>query len=191
MRIPTARALSILGHPALLIPVAVASSASARMATTVQLRDAVLACVFVAVVTMAFSVYKVRRGLWGHVDASQVAERSQLNVFLVALLWGAAAALHWLGQPRAVVAGLGLSGLIVAVAYAARSCLKISLHAAFAVYAAGIAWPALWMSAAIALLTIGVAWSRVVLQRHTLAEVLVGVALGAAAAGVLHWVLRF
>jgi membrane-associated phospholipid phosphatase len=191
MRLPTARAFSILGHPAVLMPLAVAASARAQMASAGQIRNAVLACVAVAVATLVFSALKVRRGQWAHIDASQLAERSQLNVFLVALLWGAAAALHWLGQPRVVVAGLGLSGLIVAVAYAARSGLKISLHAAFAVYAAGIAWPAPWMSAAIALLAIGVAWSRVVLQRHTLAEVLVGAALGAAAAGVLHWVLRF
>jgi membrane-associated phospholipid phosphatase len=191
MLLPLARALSILGHPALLIPVAVASSASARMASAMQVRDAVLVCVLIAVVTMAFSVYKVRRGLWGHVDASSAAERRELNVFLALLLLSAAGVLHWLGQPRTVVMGLGLSGVMVVVALAARGCLKISLHAAFAVYAAGIAWPALWMSAAIALLAIGVAWSRVVLQRHTLAEVLVGAALGAAAAGVLHWVVRF
>jgi membrane-associated phospholipid phosphatase len=187
LNLPTARALSILGHPALLIPVAVASSASAQMASAVQVRDAVLACVFVALATMAFSIYKVRRGLWGHVDASGVAERRELNVFLAALLLGAAGVLHWLGQPRAVVMGLGLSGAMVVVAWAARGWLKISLHAAFAVYAAGIAWPALLVSAAIALLAVGVAWSRVVLRRHTVAEVLVGAVLGAVAAGALHW----
>jgi membrane-associated phospholipid phosphatase len=189
MHYATARALSIIGHPALLIPIAVAASASARMASAVQVRDAVLTCVFVALATMAFSVYMVRRGMWGHVDASGVAERRELNVFLAALLLGAAGALHWLGQPRAVVMGLGLSGAMVVVAWAARGWLKISLHAAFAVYAAGIAWPALLVSAAIALLAVGVAWSRVVLRRHTVAEVLVGAVLGAVAAGALHrWV---
>jgi membrane-associated phospholipid phosphatase len=183
----TARALSIIGHPALLIPIAVAESASARTASTAQMRDAMFACVWVAVVTMVFSVYKVRRGLWVHVDACGVDERRELNVFLAVLLLGAAGALHWLGQPRAVVMGLGLCGAMVVVALAARGWLKISLHAAFAVYAAGIAWPALWISAAIALLAIGVAWSRVVLQRHTVTEVLVGALLGALATGVVHW----
>ncbi len=190
MRLPIARAFSILGHPAVLMPLAVVASARAQMATAGQIRYAVLACIAVALATLVFSALKVRRGQWVHIDASQAAERSQLNVFLVVLLWGAAAVLHWLGQPRAVVAGLGLSGVIVAVAFAARSGLKTSLHAAFAVYAAGIAWPALWMVATITLLAIGVAWSRIVLQRHTVAEVLVGATLGTVAAGVLQSVLR-
>ncbi len=189
MRLHAARTLSILGHPALLMPLAVAASASARAASAAQTRNAVLACVVVAVVTLAFSVYKVRRRQWAHVDASQVAERKQLNVFLVALLWGLAAALHWLGQPGALVVGLGLSGVIVLLALAARGWLKTSLHAAFAVYAAGVAWPALAVSVVMAVLAIGVAWSRVVLQRHTQAEVALGAVLGAGAAGALHWLV--
>jgi hypothetical protein len=41
---PAARALSILGHPAVLVPLAVAASAHAQMASTGQIRNAVLEC---------------------------------------------------------------------------------------------------------------------------------------------------
>ncbi len=70
---------------------------------------------------------------------------------------------------------------MVAVAQLARQWLKLSLHAAFGAFAVGLAWPEGLAVAGLALLAAGVAWSRLVLRRHTRAEVWAGLALGAIA----------
>ncbi len=143
-----------------------------------------------AVIVGLYSLWQVRAGHWVHVDASQPRERHQLNLFLAGLL-GAAAVLLWaMGQSPAVASGPLLAALLVLLTHALRRRLKVSLHAAFALFAAAMVWPHALGTLAIGLLAIGVAWSRLVLRRHTLAEVLVGLLLGAACGAALHVLLR-
>ena len=68
--------------------------------------------------------------------------------------------------------------------------LKVSLHAAFAVFAAALVWPGVASVSLMLALAAGVAWSRLVLQRHTLAEVVVGLLLGSASGLVLNLAVR-
>lgn len=184
--IAAARALSIVGHPAVLMPVAVAAAASGPGAPPQLLRVALGTAVAVAVIVGLYSLWQVRRGRWAHVDASHPAERSQLNLVLAGLLCAAAALLWALGQPPAVAAGPLLAALLVLLTHALRRWLKVSLHAAFALFAAALVWPHLPGTLAIAALALGVAWSRLVLHRHTLAEVLTGLLFGAAFGAALR-----
>ena len=146
-----------------------------------MLQAAAIASGAVAVGVGIYSVRQVRSGRWQHIDASLPRERGQLNLFLVLLLSGMAAVLVWTGQPRLLAQGLGLGAVVVAVAQLARQWLKLSLHAAFGAFAVGLAWPEVLAVAGLALLAAGVAWSRLVLRRHTRAEVWAGLALGAIA----------
>ena len=175
-----ARALSIVGHPALLMPAAVAVAASGADAPPRLLPVALGTAVAVAVVVGLYSLWQVRAGRWAHVDASQPRERHQLNLFLAALLGGAAVLLWTAGQPPPVALGPLLAAGLVLLAHALRRWLKVSLHAAFAVFAAALVWPHLGLTLGLALLAVGVAWSRLALQRHTRAEVLLGLLFGAA-----------
>ena len=184
--IATARALSIVGHPAVLMPVAVAAAASGPGAPPQLMRVALSTAVVVAVIVGLYSLWQVRRGHWAHVDASHPAERSQLNLVLAGLLCAAAGLLWALGQPPAVAAGPLLAALLVLLTHALRRWLKVSLHAAFALFAAALVWPHLPGTLAIGALALGVAWSRLVLRRHTLAEVLTGLWLGAAFGAALR-----
>ncbi len=184
--IATARALSIVGHPAVLMPVAVSAAASGPGAPPQLLRVALGTAVAVAVIVGLYSLWQVHRGRWAHVDASHPAERSQLNLVLAGLLCAAAGLLSALGQPPAVAAGPLLAALLVLLTHALRRWLKVSLHAAFALFAAALVWPHLPGTLAIGALALGVAWSRLVLRRHTLAEVLTGLWLGAAFGAALR-----
>jgi len=65
----------------------------------------------------------------------------------------------------------------------------VSLHAAFAVFAVALVWPQLAPTLATAALAAGVGWSRLVLGRHTLAEVLLGLLFGAAGGAAMRAVL--
>jgi hypothetical protein len=186
--IGAARALSVLGHPALLMPVALLLAGHGAQAPPRLIWTALYTALAVAVFVGAFSLWQVKRGRWAHVDASQPHERRQLNRLLLLLLGGAAALLWALGEPPALAAGPLLAALLVLLAHLLRRWLKVSLHAAFAVLAVALVWPALPATPALALLASGVAWSRRVLGRHTRAEVLLGLLLGGAVgAGLQAW----
>jgi len=174
-----ARMLSIVGHPALLMPAAVTVGASRADSAPRLLPVALATAIAVALIVGLYSLWQVRAGRWLHVDASQPAERRQLNLFLAALLGGAAALLAVLGQPLPVVLGPVLAALLVLLTHLLRHWLKVSLHAAFAVFACAMVWPHPLPTLAAAMLAAGVAWSRLALRRHTGPEVLLGLLLGA------------
>lgn len=85
--------------------------------------------------------------------------------------------------------GLALSGAVVVFASLLRHWLKLSLHAAFAVFAAALLWPSLVPVLLALALVAGVAWSRLVLRRHSCQEVLVGLLTGAAAGVGFHFLV--
>lgn len=176
-----ARALSVIGHPALLMPAAVAGSAAVNGAPPRVLQLGLAASVAVAVLVILYSLAQVRARRWSHVDASVPRERRQLNLVLCMLLFGAAGLLWWSGQPRLLPLGLGLGGAMVVAALLLRRWLKLSLHTAFAVFAAALWWPNAGGAAIVLLLAAAVSWSRLALRRHTGAEVAAGMLAGAAA----------
>ena len=180
-RTVAAQALSLLGHPALVMPGAVAVAALNRNAPSGVLQVALASAGVVAASVIVCSLVQVRAGRWSHVDASAPQERRQLNLFLALLLLGVAGLLWWSGQPWPLVLGLGVAGALVVVAHLLRRWLKLSLHACFAVFAAGLLWPSVVGTLLALALAGGVAWSRLVLGRHTPLEVAVGLTAGAVA----------
>jgi len=181
-----AQALSIAGHPALLMPLAVPLAAQARGAPPEVVRLGAAAALAVAVLVAVYSAWQVRQGRWRHVDASVPAERRQLNGFLLAVLAAGVVGLGGGAGAPVPAAGLAAAGAVVVVAQLLRRWMKASLHVAYGALAAALAWP-LWPAVAgLGLLVAGVAWSRRVLGRHTRAEVLVGGLLGALAGAVFN-----
>lgn len=168
----------MIGHPALLMPSAVVWSASANDAPSDVIHAAAGTSVLIAVIVAAYCAIQVRSRRWSHVDASVPRERSQLNLFLSTLLFGSAALLWMDGQPRSVVAGLLLGGAVVVAAHLVRRRHKISLHAAFAVFAVALLWPHAVAVGIGLVLAAGVSWSRLALERHTPREVALGLLLG-------------
>jgi hypothetical protein len=184
-RLPTARALSILGHPGVVMP-------AALMVMSRQVGSAANAALFVALgvtgLVVLYSLWQVRRGAWAHVDASQRPERLQLNRF-VAMVLLASSALAWLKQAPALALGLAASGGLVLVALALQRWCKLSLHVGFACFAAGLMWPDKLAFSLGLLLASGVAWSRLVLKRHVPRDLWVGSMVGSAGALLVHGVL--
>jgi hypothetical protein len=176
-----ARALSIVGHPGVVMPVAVLVSVVSRGAPNEVARVAFVAALGIAAVVAVYSLLQVRSGRWAHVDASVPTERVHLNLLLAGLLLGAAFILRVSGQPAALVAGVGLSAAIVLVALVSRHWMKLSLHSAFGAYAAALLWPLLLALGILASLAAAVAWSRLQLGRHTATEVAAGLSLGVVA----------
>ena len=172
-----ARAVSIAGHPVVVLPGAIWAGVSGAAPPNV-VRQAVLSAALVGAAVMAYSAVQVRRGRWSHVDASVREERQQLNLFLAVLLVLVSTVLWVMGLPWGVVAGVGSAALLVAAAHATRRWLKISLHVAFATFASAFLWPRVGGVLVLLAVTAAVAWSRLVLKRHTRAEVAAGALLG-------------
>lgn len=178
LRLQLARLLSVAGHPALLMPLAVVGSGWVHGAPAAVLQAGAAASGAVAIGVGLYSLRKVRQGHWTHMDASVPQERGELHRFLVPLLLGAAALLAATGQPLVLATGLALGAAMVGAAHGLRRWLKVSLHTGFGVFAAALLWPSVAGVLALAALALGVAWSRLVLGRHAPAEVLVGGVLG-------------
>ncbi|MDQ3617115.1 MAG: phosphoesterase [Pseudomonadota bacterium] len=180
-RIIAARALSIIGHPAVLVPAAVTLSALGQDASTGTILVALLAVLSVSTSLVIYSFAQVRAGRWSHVDASIPDERSQLNPLLALMLVAVASALLATTQDTQVVAGLVMAAVMVMAAHLLRTWFKASLHVSFAVFSVFLVWPSTVTAAVVLALAGAISWSRLVLHRHTVLEVVAGTALGVAA----------
>ena len=128
MRIAVARALSTVGHPAIVVPTAVAFGVATRNAPTTTLIAVTSIAALVAMSALLYGLLQVRAKRWLDVDASVPAERRQVNTFLLVALSGASVTLALLGQPWQLVLGLALPAAIIAVALVLSNVLKLSLH---------------------------------------------------------------
>ena len=181
-----ARLLSIVGHPAVVMPVAalIASSAHANTQLILQAFGLFALC---ALLVMSYSVFKTKRGDWEHVDASNKNERAELNRIVTLALLLISVVLYFAGANKGVVVALGLSACIVAAGHVLRNIAKPSLHVAFGVFAALITWPNMIAAIVMLALASAVAWSRLKLERHTQLDVYIGALLGIVA-GIIYQV---
>jgi hypothetical protein len=183
-----ARWLSIIFHPFATVAVMVGGAAAVRQTPGDAFRSVVLVTLLTFVPIAALMWRQVRRRQWENVDASNRGERPILygigGVALGALL---AYLLVFQSQSfmvRGVVATLGM----MAVCAFVTRWIKVSLHMAFATLAAVVL--AIMRSPAgfVLLLALpAIMWSRLTLDRHTPAEVLLGAFLGAGAGAAVHY----
>ena len=167
--------LSLAGHPFVLVP-------ATLLVTTRQWRWAAVIAATTTVPMLVVIARKVRRGEWSDYDVSRHEHRSGLYYAAVPLLILAAVVLYTLDAPRGIMRGLLAGSAMLAVGLAANRWLKVSMHMMFAAFCAVVIvkhFPLAAIAVLAALVAVG--WSRRVLNRHTLAEVLVGSVAGAAA----------
>jgi hypothetical protein len=190
MRIAVARAVSIAGHPVVLVLIAAMIAAASRGASFLQLRLVGAAVAALGIIVLGYSWLQVRAGRWSHVDASVRHERSSLNAFLTVLLL-LGAALSWFGlHSLQLSVALALSGVLIFAAMLVARWVKLSLHTAFAAFATALLWPLTLAVLAGVLVSAAVAWSRLALGRHVVADVISGALLGTVAGSAYHvWIV--
>lgn len=184
-RVAVARAISIAGHPVVILFIVALVAASTRGASFsgVWFIGGALA---LAIVILGFSWIQVRSGHWSHIDASGRSERKTLNVFLGATCFSGALLAYFLRGKSDASVGLVLSGSLAAIALLIARWVKVSLHVAFAAFATALGWPNKTAIAGGLLVTAVVAWSRLVLGRHIAADIAAGFLLGTTAGSVYH-----
>jgi len=176
-----ARAVSILGHPLLVLPCSILLLAVDDGGDVRQLSRLAAGFAAFAVLVLSYSWWQVRRQRWAHVDASERGERRSLNLFLLLAL-AISAPLAWQAGLRDLALGLGLSATMIAAALLSARWWTLSLHVAFAVFAAMLLLRAGAFAAVLGLIFAAlVAWSRLQLARHARRDLVAGAIAGAGA----------
>jgi membrane-associated phospholipid phosphatase len=149
-----------------------------------------LAAFFVAVLPTAFISYGIRRGRWE--DRNVGARRSRLVVlaFIIASVAVGLILLLALGAPGILTGYLAFMLASVAVLAGITTVWKISIHCAVASGSVAILALTFGPPVLIGYLLVAVlAWARVAVGDHTVAQVVAGSVLGAAAALAAYAVL--
>lgn len=180
--LPLAVFFSLAGHPFLLTP-AVALIAGWKAFGGPQALRGVLTIVLACLVPASIYICrKVQRREWSDLDVSARKDRPHLFTLGLILLALTAAILVITHQPPVFVRGCVGAMLLIAAAWFCNHWLKPSMHTGFVMLTAGALWRSdLALALALAVLALAVGWSRLVLGRHTVQEVVVGALLGIAA----------
>ena len=172
-KIQIAAFVSTLFHPLLVIPVTV-------LVLTRDLRVSAIIAAATVLPLLALTLRNVRRGTWSNFDVSNRSQRSGLYFAAVPLTFLAAGVLAVTGAPMPLVRGTAMVGGLLLAAALLSPFLKTSLHLLFAAWCGVLIFRAfpetVWF---IPFVIATLAWSRLYLKRHTIAEVAVGFAIGA------------
>lgn len=176
--------ISSIGSPVLLFPAVVSFLAISDVGFE-RARPLVWT---VVLIFAALSLFILLRKLRGKITNLDVSDRSQRagNVYLPALALLLIAALYflWSGQPY--LYPTLFIGILIGTCFAINSVKKISLHTVVATYlSALVVSENLFVGLGFVVFSVLIAWSRVVLGRHTRDEVILGWVIGALF-GLLH-----
>lgn len=170
-----ARILSVVLHPFVLGPL------TAALATR-NLRWTAAIAGTTVIPLILLLLRRTRAGTWSDFDVSRRSERPGLYFAAIPLLAVAAALVAWLGAPPWFLRSFLAIAFLFAAGLIGNRFLKISLHMMFGAFFTVVVGRLHPVSLfATPLLLAALAWSRWRLERHTPAEIAVGLALGAAA----------
>lgn len=171
--------ISTVGSPFVLFPV-IASFLTIQKVGLDGATPVMIALVSVFAILGLFIVFRRKKGAITNLDVSDRTQRAR-NVYWPSLaLVGSAAFYFWWSKQPFVWETLYV-GLLLGLCFGVNSIKKISLHTVVATYLSALllfydmrAGIIMFIFAAL------IAWSRVVLHRHTTQEVLLGWMVGAA-----------
>lgn len=173
-----ARALSVAGNPLFLMPITIG-------AITSNWRWMLIIACTTTIPLLVITARKVRSGRWSNFDVSRHDQRLGLYAWGTPLFLLGALVLYLSGASPRMMQGVAAGGLMFFAGIVGNRFLKISMHMMFSTFAIVLivrTWP--WSALVMLPFLTGVAWSRLVLERHTRAEVVVGTTIGLVA-GVL------
>ena len=187
-----ARLISIIGHPFLLLPLLTGLIAYRLLPPAQALIAEIIALGIVIIPATFYTFIKVRMGKWNDLDVSDQNHRGQFYVMLLSLL-SLLTLIAWLADvPRSIAFGTTAILLLVVIAFLLNPRIKISLHTGFSIFVACVMLLIQPFLALVAfVLAASVAWSRVILGRHTRPEVMWGGLLGGVVGSTFILVLKF
>ena len=169
--------ISVIFHPFVTVSV---------FALAAGVRSVLFAALFATVPLAVLMAVQVRSRRWTNIDASQREERPVIFIVAGAGLLGLTVWLAATEPASPVLRGVPGPAALLAVSALVNRWVKVSLHVGFAALSAAslvaLGSPAGW---ALAVAVPAVAWSRLILARHTLGELAAGLILGVSASLLL------
>lgn len=179
MKQTIAKCISFCGHPLLTIPLFV----TITMFATEDVRKAALVtflivgCIFIPLFIWLY--VKSKNGTTTNFDVSDRKQRKSLFVFILPLLMLVTIILYNTGQSKTVCLSVFFGLVITFVSQIINLRIKSSLHVSMTIYLAFLIIPLNYQLGIVVFILSGlIGWSRIVLGRHTLKEVLWGGGIG-------------
>lgn len=174
-----ARFVSWIGHPLVFVTLSVGIVVTTQLPAHSALVILAVLCLSTVAPVGLLLFLGVRSGRWRDADVSVRTERRRFYPIAIPLS-AIGTLITWLiGSPHYIVRGGVVTLLALVFCAVTNFWLKISLHILFASYCTVVLFQInpICGSAAL-LLALLVAWSRLFLDRHTVAEAAAGMALG-------------
>ena len=131
----------------------------------------------------------VRSGRWSNADVSVREERKRFYPVAIPISAVGTWVMWLIDSPGYILRGGIVTVLLLVVAAVINLRFKISLHMLFAAYCTVILFKVNVSCGIVALILASlVFWSRLVLLRHTVSEMIAGLALGATGGVVIAWI---
>lgn len=189
MKQKIANFISIIGHPMLTIPVfvVIAMFGFEDFKKAAFISFLIIGCIFIPLIVRMY--LKTKNGTYTNFDVSDRKQRKSLFIYAVPLLAFVTFLLFTTGQNSNLCISVLFATVLAFVSQIVNLFIKSSLHVSLNIYLSFLVMT-LNVTAGIVLLlfTVLLGWSRIVLGRHTLKEVLCGGCIGLMISLLMYYV---
>jgi hypothetical protein len=179
MKQKLAKLISIIGHPLLTIPVFViiVLFSTEKFEKALSISFLIIGCVFVPLILRLY--LKSKNGSYTNFDVSDRKQRKSIFIFILPLLIIVTYLLFKKQENSGLCMSVLFATILVFVSQMVNLFIKSSLHVSLNIYLSFLVMTVNFrIGLFVFLFTILLGWSRIVLGRHTLKEVLSGGAIG-------------
>ena len=190
MKTLLAKIVSTAGHPLITIPlfVIVVLFSNNTTKSALFLTFLIVGCIFVPLISWMY--LKSKNGSYTNFDVSDKKQRLSLFVFAIPFLVVVTTILYLTHQSEKTCLSVLFATLLVMVSQLVNYFIKSSLHVSLTLYLAFLAIPlSPGFGFSMIFLSIFIGWSRVVLKRHTIKEVIVGAIIGFTVGSIMLYFL--
>lgn len=179
MKQKIANFISIIGHPMLTIPVfvVIAMFGFEDFKKAAFISFLIIGCIFIPLIVRMY--LRTKNGTYTNFDVSDRKQRKSLFIYAVPLLAFVTFLLFTTGQNSNLCISVLFATVLVFVSQIVNLFIKSSLHVSLNIYLSFLVMTLNVTTGIVLLLfTVLLGWSRIVLGRHTLKEVLYGGCIG-------------
>jgi len=179
MKKKMARLISVVGHPLLTIPlyVIIILFSNEGFRKAIFLSSLIIGCVFIPLIIRLY--LKTTNGTYTNFDVSDRKQRKSVFVFIIPILCIVTFIVFKTGQSTSLFLSLLMATILLLISQLANLYVKSSMHVALNIYLSFLVMTVNFKIGIVLLLFTGlIGWSRIVLGRHTLKEVMVGDMIG-------------